>query len=54
MKAITEMREPVYYECRMRELLDQAKTQREEGLDGDYIETQLMIIKLATLASIND
>jgi hypothetical protein len=50
MKAVAEMKEPLYYECRIRELTIQAKKLREEGDRVQYEILMSQVIQLTALA----
>ncbi len=50
MKAVAQMREPLYYECRIQELTGQAKEAREQNCLSDYDSLMIQVAQLAALA----
>jgi len=50
MKAVAQMQEPLYYECRIQELTGQAKEAREAGLLEDYDNLMTQVAQLSALA----
>lgn len=50
MKAVAQMREPLYYECRILELVAQAKEAREDHMYEDYDKLLIQVMQLAALA----
>lgn len=50
MKAVAQMQEPLYYECRIQELTQQAKEARENNQLEDYDALMTQVMQLAALA----
>jgi len=50
MKAVAQMREPLYYECRIQELTSQAKEAREQDRLDDYDSLMIQVAQLSALA----
>jgi hypothetical protein len=50
MKAVAQMQEPLYYECRIMELTQQAKEAREQDRLSDYDDLMIQVMQLAALS----
>ena len=50
MKAVAQMREPVYYECRIQELTGLAREARENAMYEDYDKLMIQVAQLAALS----